>query len=117
MLNKIPDSVKIINDDENLDKNYEQQLKMHKSTIEKLNHWFRIITHPFILTAVLVVLGTTFCVFYVMSKSSDIQWVKSAADLLRTVLSYVATFVFSSVFTWFLGNYSKLKSDDIQLDL
>lgn len=117
MQTKVPNSVRITANEPNFDTTYELQLKQHRSTIEKLNHWFRIITHPFILTTVLVVLGTTFCVFYVMSKSSDIQWVKPAVDLLRTVLSYVATFVFSSVFTWFLSNYSKLKSDDVSQDL
>lgn len=111
MQTKIPDSVQITANEQNPDTSYELQLEQQRRAIEKLNHYFRVFTHPFVLMIILVILGIAFCVFYVMSKSTNVTWAVHAADLLGKVLSYVATAVFSSVFTWFMENHSKIKSD------
>ena len=118
MQSKIPDSYFIdesINDKpesfDNPDRVFERQKKRHRNTIELLNHYFRVCTHPFVLMVILVVLGITFSVFHIMSKSTDIKWAFHAAELLGKILSYVATSVFSSIFTWFLENHGKLKEN------
>ena len=53
------------------------------------------------------------CVFYVMSKAQPYEiWICETYNLLSKALSYVATFVFSSIFTWFLENHNKIKKDN-----
>lgn len=116
MQTNIPDSISFTepidikdSDVDVYDANYVKQTKKHRNSLERLNHLFRIFTHPFILLAFLTLLSIAYCVFYIMTESSTIEWVKPAKELLATILSYVATFVFSSIFTWFLENYSKIK--------
>ena len=111
MQTKIPDSVQITADEQNPDTTYELLVKSQRNAIEKLNHYFRVSTHPFVLTIILILLGLIFSVFYIMAESTDIIWVSPAAELIGKILSYVATAVFSSVFTWFMESHSKIKSD------
>lgn len=110
MKNKIPDNIKISSPDIDPDENYKNQIKQHRNTIEKLNHYFRICSHPFILTIILIFLGILFCAFYILAKATSIEWITSFKELLGKILSYVATVVFSSLFTWFIENHDKLKN-------
>lgn len=106
----IPQSSSASNSD--IDAEIEISKRRHKKTIETLNHWFRICTHPFILTVALLAVGIAFCIFYIVSKSSGTKWTSYAAELSGKILSYVATAVFSSMFTWFIENHDKLKDED-----
>ena len=114
MKDKFPASVGIKGGEFNPDKDYEAQKKLHRSTIERLNHYFRVCTHPFVLMVALVAIAVAFCVFRIMAESSSVAWAEPAAEIVSAVLSYGATAVFSSVFTWFLENYPKMK--DMQDD-
>ena len=115
---KVPDSYEInlnqkIDSDtsNNPDPIFERNKQKHRNTIETLNHYFRVCTHPFALMLTLIALGSAFCVFYILSESTETNWASHTAGLLGKILSYVATAVFSSIFTWFMENHDKLKQD------
>lgn len=90
---------------------YSNSQKKHRNTIDSLNHWFRIATHPFILMVFLVFVGVLFLVASTFADALAKTWIINLAAQLKTFLSYLATFVFSSMFTWFLENYSKIKEN------
>lgn len=85
---------------------------LHKKYILKLDELsfkFKTWTHPFrLLQAMLVLSAVTFLAYIFRGLS----YISDAYELLHTLLGYIATFVFSSIFTWFLENYGKIHRND-----
>lgn len=82
--------------------------KKYTLQLDELSYKFKKITHPYSLLILMVwISGITF-VCYILK---DYAFFRNTFDALIKVLSYIATFVFSSIFTWFLENYSKQKDD------
>lgn len=117
MKNKIPQDIPDINvadsstegDEIDYDLAYSKNQKRHRNTIETLNHWFNILSHPFVLLFVLLVLGLAYLIVkYVAIWSGEEIWMAIATDL-KGFMSYVATFVFSFILSWFLEHYKNSK--------
>ena len=117
MKNKIPQDIPDINVSDagtdggavDYDLAYNKNQKRHRNTIEILNHWFNVLSHPFVLLFVLLVLGIAYLVVkYVAISSGTEVWIAIAADL-KGFMSYVATFVFSFILSWFLEHYKNTK--------
>ena len=111
MKNRIPKDIPDINVPDSSDDGgavdydlaYSKNQKRHRNTIEILNHWFNVLSHPF------VVLGLTYLVAKYVAVSSGAEvWVAIASDL-KGFMSYVATFVVSFILSWFLEHYKNNK--------
>ncbi len=87
---------------------------LHKKYIlklEELSFKFRVWTHPFKLLQAMLILSSITFLAYIFR---NISYINDAYEILYTLLGYIATFVFSSIFTWFLENYGKNhKNDDM----
>lgn len=117
MENKIPENIpdinvpdsKVNNDSIDYDLTYDKNQKRHRNTIEVLNHWFNVLSHPFVLLLLLLVLGLVYLVVkYVAIASTNPVWTTIATDL-KSFMSYLATFVFSFILSWFLEHYKNNK--------
>ncbi len=83
--------------------------KKYLLRLDELSFKFRIWTHPFRLLQAMLILAFLTFVAYIFRNHNCIN---DAYRLLHSLLGYIATFVFSSIFTWFLENYNKGGDND-----
>ena len=105
---EIPSSQENIND-LNDDPDRRALRKRYLLQLDELSFKFRICTHPFRLFQSMIILSSITFITYIFR---NYNCVCDAYKLLHNLLGYIATFVFSSIFTWFLENYGKNKDDD-----
>ncbi len=105
---EIPNSQENVNEINN-DPDRNALRKKYLLKLDELSFRFRTWTHPFRLLQFMLILAVVTSVAYIFR---GCNYVKDAYELLHTLLGYIATFVFSSIFTWFLENFGKDRNDD-----
>jgi hypothetical protein len=91
------------------DKQYANSNKKHRNLLSKLNHWFVIVSHPFSLVIIFLIVFLVFLItryidagFY--EQNDVISKISSDSE---TALSYLGTIIITSVFTKFLERKKK----------
>lgn len=95
-----------------VDAKYALKDKERADFIKRLDLCFTVATHPFVLLLVLILICLLFLVVRYFSIAKGTSWLKIFGEDLKLLLTYGATFVFSSMFTWFIDNHSKIKKKD-----
>jgi hypothetical protein len=96
-------------DKDQYDRQYDDSNKKHRNLIAHLNHWFVIISHPFSLVVIFLIVFLVFLITrYVGTGLREQNGVisKISGDA-GTALSYLGTIIVTSVFTKFLEKKKK----------
>jgi hypothetical protein len=91
------------------DKQYDASNKKHRNLISKLNHLFMIVSHPFSLVVIFIVVFVVFMLtryigIGIKEQNGVLSRISSDAE---TALSYLGTIIVTSVFTKFLERKKK----------
>jgi hypothetical protein len=91
------------------DRQYDDSNKRHRNLLSKLNHWFVIVSHPFSLVIIFMVVFITFLVTRYIGVGTNGQGkvVSKISGDAGTALSYLGTIIVTSVFTKFLERKKK----------
>jgi hypothetical protein len=91
------------------DQQYADSNKKHRNLLSGLNHWFVIVSHPFSLVVIFLVVFFVFLITRYIGAGIDgqngvISKISSDAEI---ALSYLGTIIITSVFTKFLERKKK----------
>jgi hypothetical protein len=96
-------------DKDRYDRQYADSNKKHRNLLAHLNHWFAIISHPFSLVVIFLLVFLVFLITrYIGMGFQEQNGVMSKISRdAETALSYLGTIIVTSVFTKFLERKKK----------
>lgn len=86
-----------------------REKQIHENTKSRLDGWLQNITHPFVLSCVVVTVFIIERAVYYIGVYKDSKFILSIADDIKTTLSYIFTVVITSIFTSFIEHFQNKK--------
>lgn len=97
---------------EDLDFKLQEEIKQFKTQQQKLSHNFRLITHPFNILKIGIVIGFLFLVFrYISFAFPENNLLKSISNDFENFMKYILTAIISSIITSFVNNLNDINKD------
>lgn len=86
-----------------------REKQIHENTKSRLDGWLQNITHPFVLSCVVVAVFIIERTVHYVGVYKDSEFILSIADDIKTTLSYIFTVVITSIFTSFIEHFQNKK--------
>jgi uncharacterized protein YqhQ len=95
----IVNSIEASNEEIDLDRNYNKEIRTHRNRLSRMDHWFEYLLHPICVLSIAVLLFVMFLVFHFIGMYYETKAAESVSNYLWGCFTHIICIFITYFFT------------------